>query len=481
MGGVVFATARSTLRLAVAWVRATARQIRRNIMVELAGALTFALLILLWTWMQGVDSYAVYVVGDLRQGSRHAHEVFEGVRERQWANRRRQPLLLGDIPVVFKEKNDFGFERGARRAAEELVAADDALMVVGHFASSRTKAVAETYLGAEPPIPMLLPTETNPHVIPPGGSDEYRPVYRLSPTDDQQAALAARYLVQRGCERIVALDDRSLSPTDNNIYSRYLVDEFVKQVLLRTPPGAPSVRRVWPQDVRRLRLDADESVPGDCVFFVGGWSTALLVIERMHPQASRYPAVVLSDSAVDPRLLGRLPLDAPTEVVIAHTVSSSESNALRTLGHDVFDVVEGLIDESQETFGRGLKRHGLIKYWLHVFGIHRVKAARLVLASNMERAVARRKVFSERNPGRSFTFRYDGSRDDARFFLWRLRRDGDLEDIEPNGPSCPSEDPGGSQPGSPQRAASPVPHRGSSTAAVTTLVSATLSAAGGAR
>src|SRR5579885_1338974 len=98
-------------------------------------------------------------------------------------------LTLNGAAIQFEALNDLGEPSNAQRIAADLAARDNTLLVVGHISSTQTKQALPAYLQkARPPIPVILTTETNPHLLPPKISDEiYYPVFRLSPTDDAQA------------------------------------------------------------------------------------------------------------------------------------------------------------------------------------------------------------------------------------------------------------------------------------------------------
>ncbi len=62
---------------------------------------------------------------------------------------------------------------------------------VGHVLSSTTKAALPIYMKTDPQIPVILTTETNPQILPARDDpDQEFPVFRLSPTDDDQALRA---------------------------------------------------------------------------------------------------------------------------------------------------------------------------------------------------------------------------------------------------------------------------------------------------
>ena len=108
--------------------------------------------------------------------------------------KRASARTLNGVPVKFEEIDDAGDPALARTIANSLASKPETLMVVGHVSSSNHEEALPVYMNAEPQIPVILTTETNPHILPASADpDEEFPVFRLSPTDDDQAKSAYQF------------------------------------------------------------------------------------------------------------------------------------------------------------------------------------------------------------------------------------------------------------------------------------------------
>src|SRR5689334_16746394 len=131
----------------------------------------------------GPDSYMIYFVGPL--GGDSSIVKIENIF------RKAQLPSIGGIPVKFEELDDSGDPAIARTIAKSLASRSDTLMVVGHVLSSTSKEALPVYMQSDPQIPVILTTETNPQILPSSADpDQEFPVFRLSPTDDDQAQSA---------------------------------------------------------------------------------------------------------------------------------------------------------------------------------------------------------------------------------------------------------------------------------------------------
>jgi hypothetical protein len=175
------------------------------------------------------DYYTVYFVGDFDNDD--VRKIWDGFEKE------RGELEIDKIKVEIKKKH--AKEADADSISKQLAEEHDTLMVIGHLYSTPTKAALPNYLKADPPIPVILALESNPDLLPPTTSDHLQPVFRLSPTDEGQAAKAAEFAVKHGAKAIWVVEDES-----NPIYSHYLAEEFIKQAMRRNPGEGPaSVRK----------------------------------------------------------------------------------------------------------------------------------------------------------------------------------------------------------------------------------------------
>jgi len=79
---------------------------------------------------------------------------------------------------------------------------------------------------ADPPIPVILPIESNPDLDVRDNSRTYSPLIRLVPTDDLQAEEAVNFVEEFGAKRIWVIEDTQLNPK----YTQYIAAEFIKLI-----------------------------------------------------------------------------------------------------------------------------------------------------------------------------------------------------------------------------------------------------------
>lgn len=267
----------------------------------LVGALISILLISRVTdSLTGPNTYTIVFVANTGDpGEQTFDQVLEGLKETT-------DLRIDGRPVAFESISDHGDLEEAKGIADEIAARNDVLMVVGHGYSTTSKAVLPTYLGQEPPIPVILPTETVPEILPsfcaPKGNT--CPVFRLSPNDRDQATTVASFAVNvlKATSFLVVRD------SENIVYSAYLTKEFIRQVhdLKESVVLATS-------DAGALGADTLGALRPDFVFFAGDWPNALILVRQLkrlqEHQCVLYPkhcfappAILLSDSSANPRL-----------------------------------------------------------------------------------------------------------------------------------------------------------------------------------
>ncbi len=196
------------------------RFLNQNVLTQVLSAILSLIIVARVTnWWAGPQSYRVYVVGSFNPFEQTTDEFWQGFKEKGDAI-----ATINGVSVVMDWANDAGEPEEAKKVAAELARRSDTLMVVGHLLSTQTQAALPSYLGIGRRIPVILATETNPTLLqspglPPNSpDDEPYPVFRLSPTDDEQAEVAAHFAIEKmGAGKFWIIKD-----TQNHTYSDYL-------------------------------------------------------------------------------------------------------------------------------------------------------------------------------------------------------------------------------------------------------------------
>ncbi len=383
--------------------------LKKWILLPLLGALISAVVIgRLIDWVVGPNSYKVYIVGNISEPeTKEIADAFIGVGELPKINR---------IPVEVKEVDDSGDPDIAERISLHLASLSDTLLVVGHLESTPTQKALPAYLQiADPPIPVILTTETNPNLLPPksvvGG---YYPVFRLSPTDTDQAEKAASFMLSKPAAVIWVVED-----TSNPVYSRYLAREFVRQV--HKNPSAKVL--LWSTNYNIPPAYAISELGINWVFFAGEWQDALVLIRQLKtmPQ-TRKVNILLTDWCVDTRLLQEGGTDVEN-VYLTHALTPTVYNQGRytVFGKDASQIVRRLLLDGDQHFDQFAGADGRNGYWLRrVLGLRRVGDARWAIARVMESAALLKQPFTLAD-GVQATFGGDSNRTDASFQVWQIR------------------------------------------------------------
>ncbi len=386
---------------------------RKWLIAEFLVALVVAMLVgRVHNWVFGPASYKVCVIGNLSDPRvAKFKEAFAGPLSR-----------IGYVPVEIEEHNDGGDVANAKQIATEIATRNDVLVVVGHFVSTVSKEVLPIYLQANPAIPVILPTETNPKLIAKVSSGTYPPVFRLSPTDDDQAKRAAAFVIDQGAKAIWVVED-----TSNPIYSDFLAKEFINEVQRRNPQNRQSPRRpatkilLWSNNLVIPPAYAISGLGIDWVFFAGEWQNGLILAHQLKVmKETKNAKVILSDGNVDENLL-KLGGDDVEGIYLTHALAANDytnnSFGYGRVGKDAFGLVNQLITEGDNHFTQLAAERGGIGYLIRGFlGLHRVGDARNVLVSVMLDEVLRGKKIDDKGP-----FRSDGTREDGNFHIWQVR------------------------------------------------------------
>lgn len=356
--------------------------------------------------VSGPSAYQVYVIGALSDPqSAQIDERFGNQLSR-----------IAGVPVEVHRIDDLGDGDNAQRISMEVAARNDSLMVIGHMYSTQTQRALPAYLqAADPPIPVILTTETNPAILPVNSSSvRYDPVFRLSPTDDSQAETAADFIGTHGGKNIWVVEDRI-----NPVYSKYLARAFVEQI----HRGKFSAKVVlWSTNYSIPPAYAISDLNVNWVFFAGDWHDGLVLVHQL--KALKNPpspiSVLMTDWAVDDRLL---PEDSPNvRIYLTHPLSADTYSAHHygAFGADAHAVVDQLLRDADQRFVELAGREGGFGYRLRrLLGIRRVSDARRALSQAMQNAVLQRRAF--KLPDGTTSFGANGVRTDAAFHVWQIK------------------------------------------------------------
>jgi len=395
------------------------RQVKNFVLLPLLGALLAGMLIgRIADYFLGPKNYYVYVVGDKKAKS--IHDMLQTAAGGDFKS------ALGDITVKTEVRDDSGDPEQAAIIARDLAGRPDVLMVIGHVYSTVTKRALPIYLGANPPIPVLLSTETNPALLPPPAADDDRvpPVFRLFPTDDNQAETAARFIASQGGSKVWVVED-----TSNPTYSQYLARKFMKVVYSdnRDELSSSDMKVIlWSNNLNLPPYDVDK-LGIDWIFFAGEWRNALVLIRQLNAMPGiKKPHVLLSDSSANKLLLSYGGSDVEG-VHLLHPRSADEFNKdeYAAVGREAYNLTSELLDNVHQQFDDLAKESSPWGYrtreWL---GLHRVSDARRALARFMEKAVNNQNAFNL-SSGSTITMGKDENhqviRKDAQFHIWRVQ------------------------------------------------------------
>lgn len=381
------------------------------------GIISIAVVDKVITWCCKPESYKIYVIGNLRDGA--SKEISKGIKEK-----RDQNLKIDDVKIEIQEEDDKGDPRNATEISSKLAKANDTLMVVGHGSSTQTKAALPNYLQANPPVPVILTTETNPDLLPPEVlRDGYCPLFRLSPTDDMQARSAAEYAINAIKESAAfwVVED-----TSNSVYSRYLALEFIDKV-----QQAGKAVLLWSTNLTIPSVETLKALKINCVFFAGSWSNALILIRQIKALSlgGKMPMVILSDASVDQNLIEQ-GKDDVEGVYLTHPLKAGQYkvHGYGLYGKDAYTIVEELIKDANAGFASIMKKQNKLLYWSkQLLNIHRVSDARFAVRSIMEDAVINQDTFDGTLDDK-YIFKPDGTREGAHFHVWQIK-DHKFEEI----------------------------------------------------
>lgn len=368
----------------------------KKIFIWVAGALiltiiTVAIFKPLEKLFRGPKEYYIYIVSNFTdETAKNIRDKFEGTFD--------TTLEIDGVEIVTKRENDYGDPSKAQTIASDIAERDNTLMVVGHFYSNTTAKALPEYMSADPQIPVILTTETNPHLLPSNNYNniplkEYQPIYCLSPDDYNQAKTAAEHATsEKENQNFWVVQD-----VDNKVYSNFLSINFIEKVQEKKD------KKVLLLTDNTLILSAEtlKAFEIDCIFFAGHWRNALILIHQINTIYKNItkPKIILSDGCVDNRLI-KQGKDAVEGVFLTHQKKQEyfrKEGGWGIYGIDAAKVVKEIIRDTNATF-----KKGRLKKW---FGIHRVNDARNAIKNAMYK---------------KFGGKY--RRDDI-FHIWKITRD----------------------------------------------------------
>jgi hypothetical protein len=297
-------------------------------------------------------------------------------------------------------------------------------------------------------------------------------VFYLSPTDNQQAAQAADFVVSQGARAIWVVDDA----VENPIYSRYLAQEFVRQVheksqvykrpqvlaenrsQVKRPAHDKSRHRgerqpyedlqsdeqlngnksrvlLWTTNLEIPCVDVVKALKIDWVFFAGVPRDCLILTRQVKEMSKdrepkERPKILLGNACANWELLPEGGEDVK-EAFLTHPMAASDFNkdGFGPRGTQAFQLLQQLIEGADYNFRELSRRNGAIGYYIHwILGIHSVADARNVLRSYMEQAVITEKPFLLGKD--SHTFNGDGTAREIGFHMWKVQTVGTQTEFE---------------------------------------------------
>jgi hypothetical protein len=450
------------------WIQRVWTIIREWIGIPLLTSLVSLLIIARITgFLVGPDSYTVYIVGD--SSDQNVQKLWQAFEEQT-----RRDLKIGGqlINFVFLDAK----EKDAEKLSAKLSKKDDTLAIIGHFSSTASAAALPNYINADPPMPVILPIETNPELLPPDYHISYVPVFRLSPTDDKQAEKAATFALKREARAIWVIEDA----LTNQLYSRYLAQQFIKQIHDKSSRHGDGglqrsdlnpIGRITEREIQKhqkfndhskaslnrgfVAIASSESIRNeqaspygrvmlyttninmpsretlkalniDFVFFAGSPTDCLILSRRVKElwadsQEMNRPSLLLGNACASEQLIEQGGSDLG-EAFLTHAMLASEfqKDGFAHRGRQAYKLLQQLVEQSNHDFNELAKRNGSLMFYVRwLAGIHSVVDARNALVSCMERAVDTERTFMLDDDW--YTFERNGTVKEAAYHVWKVK------------------------------------------------------------
>jgi ABC-type branched-subunit amino acid transport system substrate-binding protein len=404
------------------WTRASWRLLSKWIVFPLLGTLVGAIVVgRIAATILGPATYKVYVVGNFQSNN---------LPQRILDRLLKDPVLgeINGVQIKLERQYAAGDPAAAQQQAEVVAARPDTLMVVGHFSSTATKAALPAYLrAARPKIPVIMTTETNPNLMPPRAGDSYDPVFRLSPTDDEQAIVAAGFAMNKKARAFLVVEDQT-----NPVYSQFLTKTFCHEILT-TSRGRPTPVILRAHDVTTLPIEAMRAMGVDWVFFAGSAQNAVLLARQVKAmQGGRPIQLLFSDASVDQQLAEGGPAVEGAYVTYstgADTYNSDQGSG--EYGTNAFMLMQQLVENANDHFAQRAGEMAGVGYQIRrILGLKSVSDARSVLIATMEHAIDNKWTFRLNDRTESKFSSRDveavgdaiggGMRERASFHVWQI-------------------------------------------------------------
>lgn len=363
-------------------------------------------------FLRGPENYRIYFVGAMQDPA--VSQIHKGITQHKLPP-------IDDIPVVIDPEDDKGDLNEAERCAREIARSRDVIMVVGHGYSSTSKRALPEYLAQQPKIPVILVRETNPDLLPSTCNDPtvHCPVFRLSPTDDEQAKTAVRFAIQKGATSFLLVKG-----TENPVYSNFLANQFVRRIreLGKSVLSITDSEILHPKVLKALAVD--------CVFYVGEYHKALELIKRtkeIYEQIKApLPTIILSDWSANPELPRKGGKDIEG-VFLTHPRSAAEIGdkkiGYRYYGLDTASILEKLIMETERILSKQSGWFTRLKNFLKMRSVDDVRQA-------LAQAMIQLRSFRDTPSGEEYDFdlEKDGHLKGGQFHVWMIK-DGKYKEV----------------------------------------------------
>ena len=295
-------------------------------------------------------------------------------------------------------------------------------------------------------MPVILITETNPHLVPESLRDKIMdlPILRLWPTDEDQARAIADYASARDDMAIWVVEDR----WKNTVYSHYLAEKIVER--LQEKAG----RRVllWSHNETIPPASTLRDLGLQSVIFAGVASNALIFANQVNkiwsnesckPPGCVKPNIFLTDASVDAELLrthiGQLEGAFVTHpgLIACNKIDPDKELELESivetgyLARDAAEIAYRLISDAKE-------KVNIDKPWhRRIFGIESVLDIRREIAREIYRSKEKGTSIPGVRRGDKENSFYEFDRitavnKHAKFGLWKIQ-DGQFMDIDMEG------------------------------------------------
>ena len=398
-------------------------------LLPLAGALIGATIITrIASRILAPDSYKIYIIGDL-DNSAAAQKIalaFDLCNLREFRG----------VPLEVAKRNDAGEPAQARQLAENVSRQPNTLLVIGHIASGQTKEALPIYLAVQPPIPVILTVETTPNLVPvTAQSGTYSPVLRLTPTDREQARIAAHFIAKQVAPAKITSEQNAIwvveDVSGDTVYSEFLTNEFIREVQRRRGKVV-----LWSNNLNIPALQELRALDVGWVFFAGNWPAALVLIRELRAvyksdRGLKMPSILLSDACVDQQLIDEGGPDVVGVYLTFPMKVSQGGKGYAAHAKNVCKIVQTLLEEADYTpdvYRLAQKEGGPAYEFRSILGINRASDARRLLSSRMRFAEDQAESFTLANGSKIRFARKDqdgeqGARidPDATFHIWQVR------------------------------------------------------------